>query len=113
MESILAEVAIPYRMIFPGVITDMFIGVRYNSMLNKISFEAANLDREKRKDFFTPSSAPGSFFLFRKQWILGIRGDIGGFGIGTYTSTLALNGIATITWQITPEFSLSGGYRAY
>jgi hypothetical protein len=112
-ESTLVEVAIPYRIVGSGAVTDLFIGVRYNSMLNKISFEAANLDREKRKDFFDPFVGARVLLPISKEWIIGIRGDIGGFGISTTSSTLALNGIASINWQITPLVSLSAGYRAY
>jgi hypothetical protein len=46
-----------------------------------------------------------------KTWFFGLRGDIGGFGIGN-ASDLALNGNAFFNWQITQPLSMQFGYRA-
>jgi hypothetical protein len=52
------------------------------------------------------------FIPLDKKWYIGLRGDIGGFGIGN-ASDLALNGNVSINWQINELFSLNAGYRAY
>jgi hypothetical protein len=51
------------------------------------------------------------FIPLSKCWYLGLRGDVGGFGLGN-ASDLALNGNAFFTWQASPVFSVQLGYRA-
>jgi hypothetical protein len=43
-----------------------------------------------------------------EDWALNLRGDIGGFGIG---SDFAWQGIATLRWQFSPRTSLAVAYR--
>jgi len=45
---------------------------------------------------------------FADQWSLNLRGDIGGFGIG---SDFAWQAIATLRWQLSPRTGLALAYR--
>jgi hypothetical protein len=42
------------------------------------------------------------------QWSLALRGDIGGFGVG---SDLAWQGVAAVRWQASPRIGVLGAYR--
>lgn len=43
-----------------------------------------------------------------ERWSLGLRGDIGGFGVG---SDFAWQALATVRWRATPTIHVIGGYR--
>lgn len=45
---------------------------------------------------------------FNDTWSMTLRGDIGGFGIG---SDFAWQGLATVRWQATPTVGVVGAYR--
>ncbi len=45
---------------------------------------------------------------FNDTWSASLRGDIGGFGVG---SDFAWQGIATLRWQATPGFGVLAAYR--
>jgi hypothetical protein len=42
------------------------------------------------------------------DWTLNLRGDIGGFGVG---SDFAWQGMATLRWQFSPRAALGVAYR--
>jgi hypothetical protein len=48
-------------------------------------------------------------FPLGERWIAGVRGDIGGFGVGTQFTWQAL---ATVGWQCTEHLRVDLGYRA-
>ncbi len=41
---------------------------------------------------------------------LGVRGDVGGFGVGSDLTWIVIPGIA---YQLSPRFTLKAGYRIY
>jgi len=45
------------------------------------------------------------------NWILVLRGDVGGFGIGG-SSDLAVQGVLDAQWNFKPDWNLVVGYRA-
>jgi hypothetical protein len=47
-------------------------------------------------------------YKFNDTWSMTLRGDIGGFGIG---SDLAWQGLATLRWQVSPTVGVLGAYR--
>jgi hypothetical protein len=107
----LVEVAVPYRLTWNPVVADVFIGGRYNYIHAEIGIPSRALKRDDTLAFVDPIVGGRVFIPLAKGWYLGLRGDIGGFGIGN-ASDLALNGNASINWQINEVFSLSAGYRA-
>ena len=107
----LVEVAIPYRLTWNPVVADVFIGGRYNYIYGEIGIPSVPVKRDDTLAFVDPIVGGRVFFPLAKGWTLGLRGDLGGFGIGN-ASDLAANGNAYINWQINELLSLQGGYRA-
>jgi hypothetical protein len=108
----LAELAVPYRMTWNPVVADVFVGGRFNYLYTEIGIPSIPLKVDGTKQFVDPFVGGRILIPLSKSWFLGLRGDIGGFGIGD-CSDLALNGNASINWQINDLVSLHGGYRAY
>lgn len=107
----LVELAIPYRLTWSPVVADVFVGGRYNYIKGEIGIPSVPLKREDTLAFVDPIVGGRVFFPLAKGWTLGLRGDLGGFGIGN-ASDLAANGNVSINWQLNEVFSLHGGYRA-
>jgi hypothetical protein len=111
MTQSLVELAIPYRLTWNPVVADVFIGGRYNYIYGEIGIPSVPVKRDDTLAFVDPIVGGRVFIPLAKSWTLGLRGDLGGFGIGN-ASDLAANGIVSINWQINELFSLHGGYRA-
>ncbi len=107
----LVEVAIPYRLTWNPVVADVFVGGRYNYIYGEIGIPSVPVKRDDTLAFVDPIVGGRVFFPLAKGWTLGLRGDLGGFGIGN-ASDLAANGVVSINWQLNELFSLHGGYRA-
>ena len=107
----LVELAVPYRLTWNPVVADVFFGVRYNYIYGEIAIPSRAVKKDDTLAFLDPIVGGRVFFPLAKGWTLGLRGDIGGFGIGN-ASDLALNGNAFVNWQINEVLSLQGGYRA-
>jgi hypothetical protein len=107
----LIELAIPYRLTWNPVVADVFIGGRYNYISAEIGIPSRAVKKDDTLAFVDPIVGGRVFIPLAKSWTLGLRGDIGGFGIGN-ASDLALNGNAFVNWQINELISLQGGYRA-
>jgi hypothetical protein len=108
----LAELAVPYRLTWNPVVADVFLGGRFNYFYQEIGIPTIPLKVDSTKQWVDPFVGGRILIPLAKSWFLGLRGDIGGFGIGN-CSDLALNGNVSINWQITDLVSLHGGYRAY
>jgi hypothetical protein len=107
----LVELAIPYRLTWSPVVADVFVGGRYNYIYGEIGIPHVPVKRDDTLAFVDPIVGGRVFFPLVKGWTLGLRGDLGGFGIGN-ASDLAANGNVSINWQLNELFSLHGGYRA-
>ncbi len=108
----LVELAIPYRFAWNPVVADAFIGGRYSRMYAEVAIPSRALKTDNTIQWVDPFVGARVFIPLDKKWYIGLRGDIGGFGIGK-ASDLALNGSVSINWQINELFSLHAGYRAY
>jgi hypothetical protein len=111
MTQSLVELAIPYRLTWNPVVVDVFVGGRYNYLYGEIGIPSVPVKRDNTLAFVDPIVGGRVFIPLAKSWYLGLRGDLGGFGIGN-ASDLAANGNVSINWQINELFSLHGGYRA-
>ncbi|MBI5582271.1 MAG: hypothetical protein HY892_00455 [Deltaproteobacteria bacterium] len=111
IQQSLIEAAVPYRLTWNPVVADVFVGGRYNYIHAEIAIPSVPVKKDDTLAFVDPIVGGRVFIPLAKNWFLGLRGDIGGFGIGN-ASDLALNGNASINWQINEVFSLHGGYRA-
>ena len=105
------ELAIPYRLTWNPVVADVFIGGRYNNIFAEIGIPSIPVKKDDTLAFVDPIVGGRVFIPMSKTWFFGLRGDIGGFGIGN-ASDLALNGSAFFNWQITQPLSMQFGYRA-
>jgi len=108
----LVEVDIPYRFMWKPVVADVFIGGRYNYIYGEIAVPSAPVKRDDTLTFVDPVVGARVFIPLAREWTLGLRGDIGGFGIGN-ASDIALNGNIFVNWQITPVVSTQLGLRAF
>jgi hypothetical protein len=111
MTQSLVELAIPYRLTWNPVVADVFVGGRYNYIYGEIGIPSVPVKRDDTLAFVDPIVGGRVFIPLTKGWTLGLRGDLGGFGIGN-ASDLAANGNVSINWQINEVISLNGGYRA-
>jgi len=60
------------------------------------------------QDWVDPVVGAQYAWPFADEWTLSLRGDIGGFGVG---SDFAWQGIATLRWQFSPRTALGVAYR--
>jgi hypothetical protein len=108
----LVEVAIPYRLNWTNWVADVFVGGRYNYMKQELSIPSRALVVDASKQWVDPFVGGRVIFPISRDWYLGFRADIGGFGI-TNAADLVLNASGFVYWQINRLVSLSAGYRAY
>jgi hypothetical protein len=108
----LVEVAVPYRLAWNPVVADVFVGGRYNNNYMEIGIPSRPLSVSDTVAWVDPFVGGRIFIPLNKRWYIGLRGDMGGFGIGN-AADLALNGNVSINWQVTDLFSIHLGYRAY
>jgi hypothetical protein len=108
----LIELAIPYRVNWSSWVADVFVGARYNFSKQEVSIPSRGLAVNASKQWLDPFVGGRVIFPILRDWYLGLRADIGGFGIGN-AADLVLNASGFVYWQINRLVSLSAGYRAY
>jgi hypothetical protein len=89
----------------------VFGGLRYNNLNTKLKVTGA-LDNVRKadttEDWIDPVIGAHYTIPFNDQWSANLRGDIGGFGIG---SDFAWQGVAALRWQATPGLGVVAAYR--
>ncbi|MDJ0817213.1 MAG: hypothetical protein QNJ58_13465 [Desulfobacterales bacterium] len=105
--QVLAEAAAFYRLEEQGVTIDGFGGLRYSSMYIELELPNAK-DIDQRKDWLDPFLGLRWGWNFSDRWRGRLRGDVGGFGIG---SQIAYNGVGVVDFKPWKHVSLFGGYR--
>jgi hypothetical protein len=108
----LVEVAVPYRFAWKPVVADAFIGGRYNGLYGEIAIPSRAVEVDDNVQWVDLFVGGRVIIPLDKKWSIGLRGDVGGFGIGN-ASDLALNGVASVNYQVNDLFSMHAGYRAY
>jgi len=86
-------------------------GLRYVDLDTqvKVSGPLGNvLSAREQQSWVDPVIGAQYSWPFADQWSLTLRGDIGGFGIG---SDFAWQGMATLRWQFSPRTGVAIGYR--
>lgn len=89
----------------------LFGGLRYVSLdadLRVTGPLGNELTASEEQDWVDPVVGAIYSWPFADEWTLNLRGDIGGFGVG---SDFAWQGIATLRWQFSPRTSLGIAYR--
>jgi len=105
------EAAVPYRLTWNPVVADVFVGLRYNYIDRELGVWQYDIDNHGSLTFTDLIFGGRVLFPLSKQWSIGLRADIGGFGIGNATD-LSAQGVASVNWQINDLFSLHAGYKA-
>jgi hypothetical protein len=106
----LIEVDVPYRLTWNPVVFDIFAGGRYNYIDNEIDIASVGLNKHGSLTFTDLIVGGRVLFPLGKDWSMGLRGDVGGFGIGNATD-LSVNGVLSVNWQINELVSIHAGYR--
>lgn len=104
--QILAEAAAFYRMFEQGVTIDGFGGLRYSSMYAELELPGGDIDQ--RKDWIDPFLGLRWGWNFAERLAGRLRGDVGGFGIG---SQISYNAVGVVDFKPWKHVSLFGGYR--
>lgn len=88
----------------------VFGGLRYNDISSdvKVSGPLGTRKASGSKSWVDPLIGAIYSHKFNDTWSMSLRGDIGGFGIG---SDFAWQGLATLRWQVTPTVGVLGAYR--
>ena len=104
-QNTLAEVDGLYRVASGEHNIDFLLGLRYTDQETKV--KPAPL--EVSQDWVDPIIGARWWWNFAEGWGLIVRGDIGGFGIG---SDFTWQALALVDWQPFKNVSFVGGYRA-
>lgn len=109
VKETVAEVDGFYRIVRGVHQFDMVAGVRYNEV--KLEYDIRNLsfDNSRTENWWDPVVGVRYRYPIADRWTLQLRGDIGGFGIG---SDFTWQTIGLIDYQPWKYVSLVGGYRA-
>lgn len=88
-----------------------FLGLRYVDLETRIKLKGPLGNQESvrdKVDWVDPVIGLYWIWPFSGQWSLGLRGDIGGFGIG---SDFAWQGVGMLRWQVSAGFGVLFAYR--
>ena len=89
----------------------VFGGLRYNDITSDISLKDSDDNRVRgngSEQWVDPVIGAHYTYPFNDQWSATLRGDIGGFGVG---SQFVWQGIAQLRWQVKPNIGIVGAYR--
>ena len=89
----------------------LFGGLRYVSLDADVRVTGPlgnELSGSEGQDWVDPLVGAIYSWPLADEWTLNLRGDIGGFGVG---SDFAWQGMATLRWQFSPRTSLGVAYR--
>jgi len=88
---------------------DVFLGVRYSDLEPSISFSGPlGLGAEGEQDWLDPFVGLRWRWSFTDQLQLSVRGDVGGFGVG---SDFSWKAAALLYWQPFKHVGFMGGYQ--
>ena len=104
-KNILAEADGLYRFISGEHNVDFLFGLRYTSQETNIDPTPLSIS----KNWTDPIVGARWLWNFTARWSLRVRGDLGGFGVG---SDFTWQALALVEWQPFKHFSFAGGYRA-
>jgi hypothetical protein len=89
---------------------ELVFGLRYVAL--KSTIDIAPLARASaRETWLDPLVGLQFSYAFNERWSVALRGDIGGFGISSESSELAMNASAMFGWRLGDKLTLRGGYR--
>ena len=104
-QNTLAEVDGLYRVASGEHIIDVLFGLRYTDQETKVEPTPLSVSQ----NWVDPIIGARWWWNFAEGWGLIVRGDIGGFGVG---SDFTWQALALVDWQPFKNVSFVGGYRA-
>ena len=108
-KDVLAELGGFYRWNKGAHNFDALVGLRYSSMDVELNFPGPLPTIDQYKSWLDPIVGARWLWQFTEKWKLSLRGDIGGFGVG---SDFAWNLIGLVHFQPWKHVAFFGGYRA-
>jgi opacity protein-like surface antigen len=104
-QNTLAEVDGLYRVASGEHNIDILLGLRYTDQETKVKPTPLSVSQ----DWVDPIIGARWWWNFADRWGLIVRGDVGGFGVG---SDFTWQALALVDWQPFKNVSFVGGYRA-
>jgi hypothetical protein len=99
--------------VWPAVSFDVLTGGRYVFLEPSIAIDGdprgRRIDIERDVDWIEPFVGGRFLLTLSKRITIGVRGDVGGFGVG---SDLTWNLVGSVQYQVSRRVALEGGYRA-
>jgi hypothetical protein len=88
----------------------VFAGLRYNDVSSELTVTGPLASRSAELDESWVDPVIGAHYTlpFDEAWSFTLRGDIGGFGVG---SDFAYQGRATVRWQVAPSLGVLAAWR--
>jgi len=83
-------------------------GARYQMYRIRIIADEMDIDADATRYWTDPFVGIRAMYTLNQSWLFSLRGDIGGFGIG---SDLTLNAVGTANWIINKDWSANLAYR--
>lgn len=88
----------------------LLFGLRYVALKSTVDIAPLPL-ASARETWLDPLVGLQFSHAFNERWSVAVRGDIGGFGISSESSELAMNVSAMFGWRLGDKLTLRGGYR--
>ena len=86
----------------------LIAGARYNSLSTRLFFPASENELKSTEDWVDPLVGGRLSLRLGQEWIAHVRGDVGGFGIG---SDFAWQVMPAVEWMPSERLSALLGYR--
>jgi len=110
LTSVLFEAGGYYRFSREKNIFDVLAGIRYTKLEPTVTVTPpGGTPIDRTEDWTDPIVGLRYMYMFNEKWMLALRGDIGGFGVG---SDFTWNAIGFIQWQPWKYAGILAGYRA-
>ena len=106
VEMTILETAAAYRLGDPGSL-EVIAGARYMDLSTDFDFSIGP-DLDSKDDWVDPFVGGRFRIPLGVDWNLQLRGDIGGFGVG---SDLALNALIGLGWEVSDSVAIASAYR--
>lgn len=112
IDLLAVDLAVSYRVVEQGLheelhgALDAYLGARIVSL--DLSAAAGTGAADGGDEWVDPILGAELRLVEREKWELTVRGDVGGFGIG---SDLTWSALLAMRYRFTPNFSLALGYR--
>lgn len=90
--------------------TDVFLGARYWSLDGEVEIRGVGpgVGADAKEDWVDPLIGARHTLPLAERWSLTLRGDVGGFGVG---SDFSWQAAARVNWEVSESTALTLGYR--